>query len=138
MKRIIAALAVVVAAAAMASSAGATGIVYQDSGFACGIITPAGFVITENSSFVIYSSGKAVLKCTASDTGYRGPRVVTNPNNSDADCGYFSSTTGPIDLPFWKGVHGANGQSVLTCNGHVDLNAQPAPTARAAGATAGN
>lgn len=138
MKKIIAALAVVVAAAAMASSAGATGIVYEDRGFECGILTPAGFVTTFDSSFVIYSSGKAVLKCTA-HTDYNGPRVVTSPNNTDLNCGYFSFSTGSIDLPFWKGVHGSNGQSVLTCNGHVNLNAQPAPTARAAGGgAAGN
>lgn len=137
MKKLVVAIATVIAAAAMASSATATDIVYEDSGFLCGMLTPEGFALTVDSSFVIYASGKAVLKCTA-DTGSRPDRVVLSPKNTGADCGYFSPATGSVPLPFWKSTHGVNGQSVLTCNGQVDLNASPDPTAASAGGTAGN
>lgn len=130
MKKLVIAIATVIAAAAMASGATATGPAFEDSGFACGIITPVGFVITYDSSFVVYSSGKAVLKCTA-NTSYSGDRVVYSPKNLDATCGYNG-----LALPNWKSIHGSNGQSVLTCNGHVDLNATDA--ARSAGGASGN
>ncbi len=131
MKKLVVAIATVIAAAALVSTATATGPVFEDSGFACGILTPEGsLLITNDSSYVVYASGKAVLKCTA-QTAPRSSRVVLGPKNSEADCGYLFTP-----LPFWNSVHGVNGQVVLTCSGQVDLNA-PA-SALSAGGTAGN
>jgi opacity protein-like surface antigen len=131
MKKLVIAIAPVIAAAAMVSSATATGPVFEDSGFACAILTPEGaLLITNDSSYVVYASGKAVLKCTA-QTEPRSNRVVLGPKNTGVDCGYVTTP-----LSFWNSVHGVNGQVVLTCSGQVDLNA-PA-SARSAGGTAGN
>lgn len=130
MKKLVIAIATVIAAAAMASSATATGPVYEDSGFLCAIATPVGFVFTYDSSFVVYGSGKATLKCTA-NTDYSGDRVVLSPKNTGLGCGYYG-----LSLPNWKSITGSNGQAVLTCNGHVDLNAMDA--ARSAGGASGN
>ena len=55
MKKLVIAIATVIAAAAMASSATATGPVYEDSGFLCGLVTPDGFAFTYDSSFVVYA-----------------------------------------------------------------------------------
>jgi hypothetical protein len=138
MKRLVIAIATVIAAAAMVSTATATDTFYETEGFFCGILTPDGFVVTQDSSFVIYASGKAVLKCHA-QTDYSGPRVVLSPKNTGVDCGYFDDNVGVIDLPFWKSTHGSNGQVVLTCNGQVDLNDRPSPDVlRSAGGTTGN
>jgi hypothetical protein len=132
MKKLVVAIATVIAAAAMVSSATATGPVYEDSGFLCTILTPEGnLLFTTDSSYVVYASGKAVLKCTA-QTEPRSSRVVLGPKNTPADCGYQFTP-----LPFWNSVHGVNGQVVLTCNGQVDLNGSPDP-ARSAGGSAGN
>jgi hypothetical protein len=130
MKKLVIAIAAVFAAAAMVSSATATDTFYEDSGFLCFMLTPEGGAYTYDSSFVIYASGKAVLKCTVQGEP-RSDRVVLSPKNTGVSCGYYS-----IELPYWKSVHGVNGQSVLTCNGQVDLNA--IDQARAAGGTAGN
>ncbi len=138
MKKLVAAIATVIAAAALASSATATDTFYEADGFLCGMITPDGFLFTEDSSFVIYATGKSVLKCKANDD-YAGPHTVLSTKNTGANCGYFDFTIGSVDLPFWKSTHGSNGQHVLTCNGQFDTNAprdEPDPTA--AGGTAGN
>jgi opacity protein-like surface antigen len=132
MKKLVIAIATVIAAAAVVSSATATGPVYEDSGFLCGILTPEETLIfTYDSSYVVYASGKAVLKCTAQDAP-RSKRVVLGPKNTGVDCGYQFTP-----LPYWNSVHSVNGQVVLTCNGQVDLNGSPDP-ARTAGGTAGN
>jgi hypothetical protein len=130
MKKIVIAIATVIAAAAMVSTATAADTFYEDSGFLCAVLTPEGFALTTDSSFVIYASGKAVLKCKA-QTDYSGDRVVLSPKNTRSSCGYLF-----IELPFWKSTTGSNGQTMLTCNGQVDLNAFA--QARAAGGTAGN
>jgi hypothetical protein len=142
MKKLGIVIATVIAAAALVSSATATDTFYEDEGFLCGMLTPGeGFLLTEDSSFVIYASGKSVLKCKAYDD-YSGPHTVLNPKNTEAGCGYFNVEDGIfVDLPFWKSTHGTQGQHVLTCNGQYDTNAprdEPQPDARAAGGAAGN
>ena len=137
MKKLVAAIATVIAAAALASSATATDTFYEADGFLCGMITPDdGFLFTEDSSFVIYATGKSVLKCKAND-GYAGPHRVLSTKNTGANCGYFDFTIGSVDLPFWKSTHGSNGQHVLTCNGQFDTNGprdEPDPTASSSAA----
>ena len=96
MKQFVIAIATVIAAAAVVSSATATGPVFEDSGFLCGILTPEETLIfTTDSSYVVYASGKAVLKCTAQDAP-RSKRVVLGPKNTGVDCGYLFTP-----LPFW-------------------------------------
>jgi hypothetical protein len=130
MKRLVIAIATVIAAAALVSTATATDTVFEASEFPCFMLTPEGGAFTTDTSFVIYASGKAVLKCTA-QLEPRSERVVLSPKNTGVSCSAFG-----VALPFWKSTHGVNGQSVLTCNGQVDLNA--VDQARTAGGTAGN
>jgi hypothetical protein len=117
MKKLVLAVATVLAAATFVSGAGADGAVYEDSGFLCGIVLPdGGFVTTTNSSFVIFASGKAVLRCEG--TTEPGTRDHMNPTtHPDLSCGYSG-----LPLPYWNTDVRWNGAVQLTCRGHVDLN----------------
>jgi hypothetical protein len=141
MKKLVAVIAAVFAAAAIATGATAGGPYYESSEFLCGILLPDdGVALTEESSFTISASGSATLRCIAW-TDYDGDRVVLSPKNRpDVSCGYSDSTIGGVALPNWKSTHGSNGQVVLVCNGRYDTNAPSTPDlARAAGGgAAGN
>jgi hypothetical protein len=141
MKKLVAVIAGVVAAAAIATGATASGPFYSADGFLCGILLPdGGSALTVDTTFTISASGSATLKCHAQGEP-TGDRVVLSPNNRpDVTCGYADGIIGFVALPNWKSVHGANGQITLTCNGRYDTNAPSTPDlARAAGGgAAGN
>lgn len=131
MRTLVVAVATAVAAAVLAGSAvGSGGPVLVLTEVPCAVGDgDGGLHITFDSSFVIYSSGKAVLRCQA--TGL--------PNSSGAVVYFNFANTGQVcDLgPFGATTNWVNkvsklGTSQLTCTGHVDLNGGPVVAAAAA------
>jgi hypothetical protein len=131
MKKLVLAVTTVLVAAVVATSAAAEGPVYEDSEFLCGIALPNGEggytgVYTYDSSFTIFASGKAVLRCN----GWTEPgsRFQMNPNTDpELTCGYYI-----VPLPNWNTSVKRGGEVQLECRGHVDLN-DLAPTSSSAG-----
>jgi hypothetical protein len=131
MKKLVAAVAIVLAVGAIASTAtAATGGTVVAEGFACGVFDGNGNIfITTNSTLTVYDSGKVVLKCNGDGAG--APALTFyNYANTGATCGMlqFGSTTN------WSNKVGYNGNSQLTCTTFID---QSAPAAAGGGAGIG-
>jgi len=75
-------LAAAIAGSVMISSAlaGSPNIVAQETGFTCGItdINTGGFIVTNQSSDTLYTSGKEQLHCVGQGTGNGSVVVSTN------------------------------------------------------------
>jgi hypothetical protein len=114
MKKLVAALAAVVAMAAIAvgTASGTDGPLFQDSEFACGVLDRDGsFVLTFNSEITWYASGKIELRCEGRGT----------PGNSVAQTSGFLCGLGPFGAASEsKNVVRKNGGIQLTCSGHLN------------------
>jgi hypothetical protein len=128
MKKLVLAMATVLIAAVVATSAAAEGPVYEDSEFLCGIALPeGGGVLTYDSSFTVFASGKAVLRCEGQTEP--GTRAHMNPDtHPDLTCHYEG-----LILPFWNTDIKRGGEVQLECRGHVDLNDPASSSASGAG-----
>ncbi len=129
MKKLVAALATVVAVAAVMAGAvlanPTSGKVVAE-GFSCGVYDGNGSVfVTTNSVLTVYQN-KAVLQCSGSGAP-AASLTYFNYGNTGASCGMleFGSTTD------WSDKVGRNGSSQLQCT--VDLSIDRASSAGGAG-----
>lgn len=130
MKKLVAALAALMAAGALASTASATGPLLVEEGFLCGVYTAdGGLALTTNSRLTWYASGKVVLKCEAQTVNNTGTRVEFS--GFLCGLGEFGTTTDS------RNTIGYNGSSQLTCTGWADPSAPAVAAATAGGYGAG-
>ena len=127
MKKLVAALATVVAVAAVMAGAvlanPTSGKVVAE-GFSCGVYDGNGSVfVTTNSVLTVYQN-KAVLQCSGSSGAPAASLTYFNYGNTGASCGMleFGSTTRSV-----QDEVGRNGSSQLQCT--VDLSIDRASSA---------
>lgn len=118
MKKLVVALATVFAAAVMVSSATADGPIIEERGFACGVLDRGpSFVLTFDSYFAWFDSGKTYLRCEADGTP-GSQKIQYTFENTGILCGV--PVSGLTDE--WKNTIGANGHIQLTCKGFLNPN----------------
>lgn len=118
MKKLVAVVLTVLAVAAFATTASATGPLYDESGILCGVLDRDGSgIATTDSRLIQYASGKVTLRCEAQGTP--GSDIVVF---SGFLCGLgpFGTTTDSTNRV------GKNGHIQLTCTGQSGPNGDAA------------
>jgi len=114
MKKIIVALAAVLAAGALAGGVGATADAGKviASGFSCGIVDGTGAIITTENSVLTLYQHRSVLQCWGNGAP-AASLTYWNYENTGYECGMldFGSTLN------WVDKVGTKGNSQLTCYG---------------------
>jgi len=133
-KKIVLGLAMLLVATALVGNATATGPLAVEKGFACGVLDANGnVVVTTNSFFAWYASGRTYLHCEASVSNTTGKRITFNYDNTGLLCGI--PVSGATDV--WHNTIGNNGSSQLTCKGFAHPNGDDVDSASIASAGMG-
>ena len=120
MKKLVAVALTVLAVAAFATTASATGPISDESGVLCGVIDRDGStVLTTDSRLIHWASGKVTLRCVAQGTP--GANIVVT-SGFVCGLGQFGSTTDSTNRV------GRNGEIQLSCTGFAEPNADAALT----------
>ena len=129
MKKLVALGLMVLAVAAFATTAYATGPLSDESGITCGVLDRDGSVIlTTDSRLIHYASGKVTLRCEADGTPGSDIVVTSGFTCGLAQFGFTTDSTNRV---------GRNGHIQLSCTGFADPNPDAAPAAAASGVGAG-
>lgn len=126
MKKLVAVVLTVCAVAAFATTATASGPVYDESGILCGVIDrDGGSILTTDSRLIQYASGKVTLRCEAQGTP--GSNIVVTEG--------FLCGLGPFGLTTDSSNRvGKNGHIQLTCTGFAEESAPASASASSVGA----
>jgi hypothetical protein len=124
MKKLVAAVLTVLAVAAFATTATASGPV-SDEAVLCGVIDRGGgFVLTDNGRLIHYASGKVTLRCVAQGTPGSTIETTTGFLCGLGQFGYTYESSNRV---------GKNGEIQLSCTGWASVT----PDASASGGSVG-
>jgi hypothetical protein len=121
MKKLVAVALTVLAVAAFATTASATGPISDETGVLCGVIDRDGStILTTDSRLIHWASGKVTLRCVAQGTP--GANIVVT-EGFVCGLGPFGTTTDSTNRV------GRNGEIQLSCTGFAAPDAAPASAA---------